>query len=115
MFDAIGECLICKKEYTSMHIEYQPGRTIYVCQKCMKKTRDNFIWLCMNCGKSYLRPKETVLSRLEASGLGNASLLRDGMQVVLGIDMCIECNPQGILEYVTGKKSEEKEADVCAS
>jgi len=106
--------MICKKEYTSMHIEYKPGTIIYVCQGCMNKTRDNFIWLCMSCGKSYFRPKESVIGRLEASGLENASLLRDGMQLILGIDMCIECNPQGILDYVYGNEAEEKEAVSCA-
>ncbi|MEW6600367.1 MAG: hypothetical protein AB1499_05305 [Nitrospirota bacterium] len=109
MFDALGQCLICKKEYTSMHIEYKPGTIIYVCQNCMNKTKDNFIWLCMGCGKAYFRPKESVIGRLKASGMGNASLLRDGMQLIVGIDMCIECNPQGILEYVNGSRAEEKE------
>jgi len=112
MFDALGQCLICKKEYTSMHIEYKPGTIIYVCPSCMKKTRDNFIWLCMNCGKAYFRPKETVISRLKAGGMSNASLLHDGMQLIMGIDMCIDCNPEGILKYVYGEES-SLEVGVC--
>jgi ribosome-binding protein aMBF1 (putative translation factor) len=114
MFDAIGQCLICKREYTSMHIEYKPGTIIYVCPNCMKKTRDHFIWLCMNCGKSYFRPREAVISRLEANGMEKAALLRDRMQLILGIDMCIECNPEGILEFVYGEETAETEAVVCA-
>lgn len=115
MFDAIGQCLICKNEYTSMHIEYKPGTIIYVCPDCMKKTKDNFIWLCMNCGKSYSRPKDELISRLRGSGLENASMLRDSMQLIMGIDMCIECNPKGIIEYVCGEETTKTEAVVCAN
>ena len=47
-----------------------------------------------------------MLARLEHSGLQNASLLGEGTQLFLGIDMCIVCNPSGIVEYL--KAVEEK-------
>jgi hypothetical protein len=100
MYNAIGQCNICKKEYTSMHVEYRPGIIAYVCPACLEKTKDNFVWLCTNCGKAYFRPKKLVLNKLENSGLENASVLCDGMQLIMGIEICIECNPQGIVEYV---------------
>lgn len=96
-----------------MHIEYKPGTIIYVCPNCMKKTRDNFVWLCMNCGKSYFRPKEAMMRRLEAGGMGNASSLRDNVQLIMGIEMCVECNPQGIVDYVNKEESAKKYAGVC--
>ncbi len=89
-----------------MHVEYKPGVLVYVCPACMEKSRDNFVWLCLNCGKSYFRPKKLVLGRLQHSGLGNASLLGEGIQLIQGIEICIECDPQGILEYVYGKEAE---------
>jgi hypothetical protein len=106
MYNALGQCNICKKEYTSLHVTYDPGIVVYVCPTCMEKAKDNFIWLCMNCGQSYIRPKKLVLSRLEQSGLENASLLCEGIQLVLGIEMCIACNPEGIVEYMKERKAE---------
>ncbi|MBI5409544.1 MAG: hypothetical protein HZA14_09295 [Nitrospirae bacterium] len=112
MFDAIGQCSICKKEYTSMHVEYRPGTIVYICPDCLRKTKDYFIWLCMGCGRSYFRPKKEVLSRLEKYGVENASLLLEGLQLIQGIDICIACDPAGIVEYVNGNRSMFAEA--CA-
>ncbi len=89
-----------------MHVEYKPGIIVYVCPTCLEKTKNNFIWLCIGCGKTYFRSKKTVLNRLENSGLENASLLCEGMQLIMGVDMCIECNPEGILKYVNDGKAE---------
>jgi hypothetical protein len=89
-----------------MHVEYKPGMIIHVCPTCMKKTQDNFIWFCTSCGKTYSRPKESVISRLEDSGFENAASLRDGMQLIMGIDMCIDCNPLGIVEYVCKEEAD---------
>jgi hypothetical protein len=110
MYNAIGQCSICKKEFTSMHVEFDPGEIIYVCPYCMEKTKDNFVWICTNCGKSFFRPRQMVLERLEASGIDNASLLGEGMHLITGIDMCISCNPQAILDYVFTEEPEEEEA-----
>ncbi len=113
MYNTIGQCNICKKEYTSMHVEYKPGTIVYVCPSCLEKTKNNFIWLCMGCGKSYFKPKKLVIDKLENSGLENASLLCEGMQLIMGIDMCIECNPKGILEYVNARNA-ELEMEACS-
>jgi hypothetical protein len=104
MYDSIKQCDICKQEYTSMHVEVKPGVIIHACPNCLEKAKDHFIWICVSCGKSYFRPKEAVLSRLESYGLENASMLCDGVQLILGIDMCIECNPQGIIDYVNSEE-----------
>lgn len=112
MYNSLGQCGICKKEYTSMHVEYRPGSIMYVCPQCMEKSKDYFIWICVNCGEVYLKPKEQVLRRMEQSGLENAALLGEGSQLFLGIDICIACSPEGIVEYV--KQKEEDEVEVCA-
>jgi hypothetical protein len=57
----------------------------------------------VSCGKAYFRPKDEVLNRLEGYGLENASMLCNGAQLILGVDMCIECNPQGIVDYVNSE------------
>ncbi|GBD96985.1 hypothetical protein BMS3Abin06_01876 [bacterium BMS3Abin06] len=38
-------------------------------------------------------------------------MLTEGVQLIMGMDMCIACNPVGIVECVSGKKS-EPEKDV---
>lgn len=95
-----------------MHVEIRPGLFVYACSSCMAKAKDNFIWICVSCGKSYFRPKKAVLSRLEGYGLANASVLCDGIQLIMGIDICIECDPQGIVEYVN---NEYTELEPCVS
>jgi hypothetical protein len=101
MYNSLGQCSICKKEYSSTHIEAKPGVIIYVCQVCLEKSKENFIWVCTNCGKSYLRPKQLIFSRLSHYGLENAQLLSEGIPLIQGIDICIECDPEGIVEYVS--------------
>jgi hypothetical protein len=112
MYDSIKQCNICKKEYTSMHVEVKPGVIIHACPKCLDKAKDSFIWICVGCGKTYFRSKESVLSRLESYGLENAELLCDGAQLIMGIDMCIDCNPQGIVDYVNSGQF-DMEVEAC--
>jgi hypothetical protein len=100
MFNSLECCHICKKEYTSMHVEVKPGVLVYACSYCLERAKDNFIWVCVNCGKAYFRPKDMVLNRLHGYGLENAILLCNGAQLIMGIDICIDCDPQGIMEYV---------------
>lgn len=100
MKNAPGKCNICKKEYTSVHVEVMPGITVYVCSRCLEKAKDNFIWLCINCGKSYVRPKKLVISKVKDQELKKAYILCEGMLIIQGIDMCIACNPEKILEYI---------------
>jgi hypothetical protein len=98
-------CCICKKEHTSMHVEVAPGTVIYVCSNCIDKAKDNFIWLCMSCGRHYMRPKEVVINRVKDPELKRAYMLCKDMQIIQGIDMCIECDPERVVEYVETHKS----------
>lgn len=100
MKNAPGQCNICRKEYTSVHVEVMPGIIVYVCSRCLEKAKDNFIWLCINCGKSYIRPKQLVISNVKDHELKRAYMLCEGMLIIQGIDMCIACNPEKILEYI---------------
>lgn len=98
-------CNICKKEYTSNHAEVTPGVHIYVCMNCLEKAKTNFIWICMGCGKTYLRPKELVIARTKNLELKRAYMLCEDMQIIQGIDMCIACEPQEIIiRYVDSQK-----------
>lgn len=99
------QCTICKQEYTSIHTEVMPGIKIYVCDNCLEAAKDNFIWICMSCGKSYLRPKKLVLERINDFELKMAYLQCEDMQIIQGIDMCIECDPEGVLNYMEIQKT----------
>jgi len=98
-------CTICKHEYTSVHTEVQPGVVIYVCEECLEAAKHNFIWVCMSCGKVYLRPKKMVIERMKDRELKKAYMLCEDMQVIQGIDMCISCDPEGIMNYMDSQKT----------
>jgi hypothetical protein len=83
-----------------------PGVKIFVCENCLEAAKYNFIWICMNCGKVYVRPKALVLSRINDPELKRAYLLCEDMQIIQGLDMCIECDPQGIVNYMKIVKHE---------
>jgi predicted SprT family Zn-dependent metalloprotease len=108
MKNELGQCSICKKEYTSMRVEVTPGVDLYVCSSCIEKAKDNFIWICNSCGKHYMRPKELVISRTRDPELKRAYMLCEDMQIIQGIDMCIECDPGGIVEFMEKKRPSEK-------
>ena len=103
----IERCQICRHEYTSLHVEAMPGIKIYVCDDCLEAARHNFIWICMNCGKVHIRNKKLVLARIKNMELKTAYIMCEGMQIIQGIDMCIECDPQGILLYMDVEKFPE--------
>jgi len=100
MYEPLAQCNVCKKEYTSLHVEVMPGVTVHVCQGCLEKAKTNFIWICMGCGKSYMRPKALVISKLKDQELKRAYMLCEDMVIVQGIDACIECDPETILAYM---------------
>jgi hypothetical protein len=100
MKESVEQCNVCKKEYTSTHVEVMHGTVVYVCQKCIKKAKDNFIWVCMKCGKSYIRPKQLVIKRVKDYELKRAYMLCEDMLIIQGIDMCITCSPERIVEYI---------------
>ena len=105
MYDSLGQCSICKEQYTSTHIEVGPGTILYVCAGCMKKSKENFVWVCVNCGQAYFRPKDLILSRLQDKGVDQAPLLCEGAQLIQGIDICIACDPEGIMEYMSARNA----------
>jgi ribosomal protein L37AE/L43A len=98
------QCTICKQEYTSVHTEVAPGVKIYVCDNCLESAKHNFIWVCMGCGKVFLRPKKMVIERTTNFELKRAYMLCEDMQIIQGIDMCIGCDPEGVMNYVSNQK-----------
>jgi hypothetical protein len=116
----LQQCSICKHEYTSTHVEVIPGINIFVCENCIEAAKHNFIWIinifvcencieaakhnfiwiCMNCGKVYLRPKKLVMERVTDIEVKRAFLLHEDMQVIQGIDMCIDCDPEGLIDFM---------------
>jgi hypothetical protein len=96
--DRISQCSICKSEYTSFHFEITPASKVYVCQDCLEHARDHFIWICLNCGRSYLRPKNLVMNRIHDYGLKEAVFLYEN-RIIQGIGACVCCCPDLIMEY----------------
>ncbi len=99
------QCTICKKEYTSINCEVQPGVIIHVCDSCLEAAKHNFIWVCMSCGQVYLRPKKMVIERMKDPELKRAYLICEDKQIIQGIDMCISCDSEGIMEYMDSQKT----------
>ena len=108
MKEELGQCSVCKKEHTSTNVEVTPGVFIYVCSNCLEKAKDNFIWICTSCGKHFMRPKEIVINRTKDPELKRAYMLCKDMQIIQGIDMCISCDPQGIVEFMEAERPAAK-------
>ena len=100
-------CHVCREELTTIHVEAAPGLDILVCEKCLESAKQNFIWICVHCGNVYIRPKALVLNRLSDPGLRQAYQQCEDLQIIQGIDRCIECAPKEIVEYVAAAKSEK--------
>jgi hypothetical protein len=96
-------CHLCRNSSTTIHAEISPGQHIIVCGKCLETAKQNFIWVCMQCGNVYIRPKSLVLSRLKDPELRRAYGRCMDMQLIQGIDRCIECDAEGIKEFVAGE------------
>jgi hypothetical protein len=105
--DSKGLCLVCREEMTTIHAEIVPGQHIFVCEKCLETAKQNFIWICMHCGSTYIRPKSLVLKRLCDPGLKRAYAQCEDIQIIQGIDRCIECSPEEILEFAAAAKAEK--------
>ena len=99
------QCDICGEEYTSVNVEVVPGVKIYVCGACLEAAKHNFIWICMNCGKVYIRSKKLVINRIKDVGLKRAYLLCMDMRIIQGIDMCVRCDPEGVMNYMNVQKT----------
>jgi hypothetical protein len=104
-----GLCRVCREERTAVHAEIAPGQQIFVCEKCLETTLQNFIWICLHCGTVYIRPKSLVLKHLKDPALRQAYARCEGVQIVQGIDRCMECEPEAILEFVASARGEGSE------
>ncbi len=100
MDDSVGKCNICKDVYTGNYVVVEGEIMVFVCADCIEKAKDSFIWLCMDCGKSFVQPKELVISRVKDLELKKAYMLCQDLQVIQGIDSCISCHPERIVEYM---------------
>ncbi|MBI5409963.1 MAG: hypothetical protein HZA14_11405 [Nitrospirae bacterium] len=105
MPEKFGRCDICKKEYTTLNVEAMPGRVVYVCHTCIEKAKENFIWLCMSCGKAYIRPKDSVINGLQDQELKKAYLMCKEMLLIQGIDVCTGCHPEMMLDYMESRQA----------
>lgn len=100
MNESFGLCNICKDKYTLTRVEVASETYVYVCSECIEKAKDNFIWMCMTCKKVYIRPKKLVISKVKDHELKKAYMLCEEMLIIQGIDMCIACNPDRMMEYM---------------
>lgn len=98
--ETVGKCNICNDVYTQSFVEVAPGEIIYVCGTCIEKAKENFIWLCLSCGKVYIRPKELVINKIKDHDLKRAYMLCSDMQIIQGIDRCIACNPERVVQFM---------------
>ncbi len=96
-------CDVCRHDWTTIHAEVSPGHQIFVCEKCLETAKSNFIWICMQCRSVYIRPKSLVLARLKDPALKQAYAQCADMQIIQGIDQCIECDAEGVTAFVAGE------------
>lgn len=99
----ISQCQVCRLEYTSTRLKAEFGLTIHICPVCLEKARDHFIWLCLNCGRPYLRLKNMVMNRMHGYGLKEAQFLYE-TPLIQGIDFCVACSPDSVVDYVYKNK-----------
>jgi hypothetical protein len=102
-----GLCFICKEAMTAINARLEAGMAVFVCEKCLETTKESFIWICMGCGKVYVRPKSIVLKRLTDARMSAAYRVCEELQIIQGIDRCIECDPEAIMKTVTVARSED--------
>ncbi len=100
MKNEIGKCDVCGTDFTRIHVHISSGKKVFICAECVEKAKDNFIWLCLSCGKTFIKPKELVITRIKDRELKKAYLLCKDTQVIQGIDMCISCTPELIVKYM---------------
>ncbi len=108
-----GLCSICHEQMTTIHAEVGGGgAVVHVCEACLESAKENFIWICMGCGNVYIRPKSLILARLKDPDLLRAYNACADLQLIQGIDRCVECDPEGIVEQVLLAKNADSQ-DWC--
>jgi hypothetical protein len=95
-----GLCSVCHEAMTTVHAEVAPGAAVFICEKCLDSAKQNFIWICLGCANVYIRPKSLVMARLKDPELRKAYHACADLQIIQGIDRCIECDPEAIAECV---------------
>ena len=93
-------CTICNDAYTSIHTEIETGQKIFVCEDCIDAATYNFIWLCLHCGRAYLRPKKYVIDETTDEELMRAYVLCEESKVIQTLEMCHKCDASGIERYM---------------
>lgn len=99
-----GLCSVCHEAMTTISADVGQGKSIFVCGRCLETAKQNFIWICMHCGSVFIRPKSLVLGRLTDPVLKRAYQQCEDMQIIQGIDLCVECDPGGVVEVATAAK-----------
>jgi len=99
MEEKCGQCSICKDRYTMQYVEAAPDEYLFVCSECIEKAKDNFIWVCLICGKTFIKPKDLVINKIKDLELKKAYMLCEEMLIIQGIEGCIACSPERILDY----------------
>ena len=94
-------CGLCGEGYTSIHVEVIGGIEIYTCEGCLEKAaRSNFIWLCLQCRRVYLKPKKLVIEQAGDMELRAFYVRCMNERVIQGIDRCASCESED--SYLTG-------------
>ena len=104
-------CVVCCKNKTSIKCEINrtdsglPYREIiYVCERCLDDSIENFIFICINCRKIHKRDKNKAISKLLKSNSEDDIEFSRGLRIVarekmiMGISSCISCNKDSILD-----------------
>lgn len=85
-------CGLCGGGYTSIHVEVIGGIEVYTCESCLEKAaRSNFIWLCLQCRRVFLKPKKLVIEQAGDMELRAYDLRYMNEQVIQGVDRCASC------------------------
>lgn len=88
-------CGLCGTGFASIHAEVIGGTEIFACEECLEKAaRHNFIWLCLQCRKVYLKPKKLVIEQIGDMELRAWYLRCMNDRLVQGIDRCAVCESQ---------------------
>jgi hypothetical protein len=98
-------CHICREEMTPISTEIAPRQHIFVCAKCLASAKQNFIWVCMHCGASYIEPKALVLKSLSDRGLIEEYRECAAKPIIQGIERCSECVSSGTVGHVPAEEN----------
>ena len=75
-----------------------------MCENCLEAAKDNFVFICMNCGEVFLRAKDLFLEKINIPELFQAYLDCRDLQIIQGLDRCIKCDTERISGYLISKK-----------